>query len=564
MRTMHKKIKKAASTTRGKIIFLSLLTLIIAAIACGIIYWNAYKKQIIRNELENTIRNKTAGLYVLQYDSLKLDEVAGDLAVTGLTLAYDSLKYFSLEKTGSPPPILLKIEIPSLLVTGVKTPRALLSKEIVGKNIHIREPVIEIIYTQAGKDSSRIIPADEVYKQVLGKLAMIKVDTLEISNAQIITRSLKTGKEKLQINNASIRLADVVVNSAANKDSTRLLFAKQLSAAAENITWPSPDRLYQYNVDSISLNSSEKSAGIKKFSIDPQLNEDAFVKSLPAQADRFDFVLNNIHCHLVDLQQLLHEKFIADSIFIRSSSFKIYRDLSLPRDKKNRVGSYPHQALAKVSLQLHIKKLILANSYVEYKEKNPRTNMAGRVRFHDLAATITNVSNIKEAIQQDNVMKATIATRFLNKTPLKVTWQFYLQHPKGRFDIEGNLAGMQFKDANPLTQPMGPAKLEEGRLHNLQFYLTGDDYGINGSVKMLYDNLKITVLEKAKGSRKLDKKELASFAANIIIKNSNPAGKKDEPRIITVDMERNTNRSIFYLAWKAIFKGIKETAGIKK
>jgi hypothetical protein len=564
MGTMHKKLKNATSTPRGKVIFFGLLIFILSALAGGFIYWNINKKQIIRNELENTIRKKTAGLYVLRYDSLKLDEVAGNLSLTGFKLEYDSLKYSSLVKTSNPPPILLKIEIPSLSITGVNTPRVLRNKEIVGKNIHISKPIIEIIYTNAGIDSSRNIPTDEVYKQLLGDLSMIKVDGLEISNARIITRSLKTGKEILQINNASIRLAEVAVDSAANKDSTRLLFAKQLLVSAEKIIWPSPDRLYLYRIDSISLNSSGNSAIIKKLSVDPQLNEDAFVKSLPAQADRFDFTLNNIHCHKIDMQKLLNETLLADSIFIRSSSFKIYRDLSIQRDNKNRVGSYPHQALAKISIPVHIKKLILVNCFVEYKEKNPRTNMAGKIRFHDMAAAITNISNMDEAVTQNNIMRVSVTARFLNTAPLKVKWSFYLQHPKGKFDVEGNLAAMRFKDANTVTQPLGPAKLEDGHLHNLQFKLAGNDYGINGKVKMVYENLKITVLEKEKGSRKLDKKELASLAANFMIKNSNPAGKKDEPRVVNVDMPRNTNRSIFYLAWKALFKGIKETAGIKK
>jgi len=126
------------------------------------------------------------------------------------------------------------------------------------------------------------------------------------------------------------------------------------------------------------------------------------------------------------------------------------------------------------------------------------------------------------------------------------------------------MAGLNFKDANSITEPMGPATMEDGRLTNLQFMLAGNDYGITGTVKMLYDDLKISLLERDKGSKELDKKALATFAANIIIKKSNPPGKKDAPRVINVQMERDTNRSIFYFVWKSLFKGIKETAGIKK
>ncbi|MEP7371980.1 MAG: hypothetical protein ABI675_01245 [Chitinophagaceae bacterium] len=563
MRILPDTIKKATSTGKGKIIASVILIVILGAITGGIVYWNVYKKQIIRNKLDDTIQEKTQGLYTLHYDNLNLDEVAGDLSVSNINLAYDSIKYSSL--TGNDKPsILLNIQIPSISVSGVKTPRALLSKEIVGKKIHIKDPVINIIYTNAGKDSSKNVPGKEIYEQVLGDLNLIKVDTVEISGAQITTSNLKTGKKDIHFLNTFIRLTDVAVDSTAAEDKSRMLFSKQIFLTCERFSWPSKNKLYNYTADSISLNTASGSIQVKKFLVDPKLKEDAFVKSLPAQDDRFDFSINNIAIRNVNMQELFNENVVADSILISSSSFKIYRDVSVARDKKNRVGTYPHQVIAEIPVPVQIKKLVLSNSFVEYKEKNPRSNQAGKVQFHNVHATISNLTNRKDVIKENNIMTADISTRFLNKALLKVTWQFYLQHPKGRFDVKGSLGEMYFKDANSITEPMGPARLEDGKLRNLQFNLAGHDYGMAGTVKMLYDDLKVSVLERDKGSKKLDKKTLATIAANIIIKNSNPGRKKDEPRVAEIQMERDTNRSIFSLVWKSLFKGIKETAGIKK
>ncbi len=564
MQILPPQLKKATSTRKGKIIFLIISVLLLAAIGGGIAYWNTYKKAIIRNKLEDTIREKTQGLYTLHYDSLTLDEVAGNLFISNITLLYDSAKFATSLQEKDAPPILLNITIPSISVSGVKTPRALINKEIVGKKILINNPVIHIIYTNPGKDSAKNIPDREVYEQILGELNMIKVDSLEISAAQITTSHLKTGRKNIQLVNTSISLVDVAVDSASWEDESRILFSKQIFLSCEKASWPSKNGQYNYSADSISLNTATASAQIKKFVIDPILREDAFVKSLSTQDDRFDFQVNNIRIHQMNMQKLFSENLLADSILIGSSSFKIYRDLSMRRDKKNRVGDYPHQAIARIPIPVQVKKIILSNCFVEYKEKNPRTNQAGKVQFHDVYATISNLTNDKEAVKQNNIMIADITTAFLNKSLLKVIWTFYLGHPRGKFNVKGNLGGMNFKDATFITEPMGPAKLEGGRLTNLQFDLAGNDYAVNGTVKMLYDNLKLSVLERDKGSNELDKKTLATLAASIIIKKSNPSGNKDEPRVINVQTERDTNRSIFYLVWKALFKGIKETAGIKK
>jgi len=564
MQILPDKLKKATSTGKGKIIAFLVLTFILAAIGGGIMYWNAYKKQIIRNKLQDTVQEKTQGLYTLHYDNLSLDEVSGDLSVSNLKLVYDTIKFNVSLKSNAAPPILLNIDIPSISVSGVKTPRALLNKEIVGKKILIKEPVIDIIYTGAGNDLSQNIPDKEIYRQLLGDLNMIKVDTLEISGAQITTSNLKTGKKNIQFQNTFIQLTDVAVDSAANEDKSRLLFSKQVLLTCEKFSWSSKNRLYNYSADSIALNTASNLVRIKKFLVDPTLREEAFVKSLPTQDDRFDFSFNDIDIRNVNMQELFNENIIADSILVASSSFKIYRDLSRPRDKKNRVGFYPHQEIAKIPLPVQIKKIILVNAFVEYKEKNPRTNQAGKVQFHDVYATITNLTNDKNTIKENNVMTADISTKFLNKAPLKTKWQFYLQHPRGKFDIKGSLGGIPFQEANSITVPMGPAKLEDGRLNDMAFNLTGDDYNMAGTVKMLYSDLKISVLERDRGSKELDKKTLATIAANIIIKNANPSGEKETPRVIGVQMTRDPNRSIFYLVWKTLFKGIKETTGIKK
>ncbi len=91
---------------------------------------------------------------------------------------------------------MFRIEIQSITVTGVKTPQALLNKEIAGSKLHIRNPVIDIVYTRKGEDSSKSVPTNEVYKQILGDLKQIKIDTLMVTGAQIMTRDLKTGRQK--------------------------------------------------------------------------------------------------------------------------------------------------------------------------------------------------------------------------------------------------------------------------------------------------------------------------------------------------------------------------------
>lgn len=563
MKAIRHSIKKATSTPKGKIIFFGILSVLLAAIAGGVLYWSIYKKQIIRNKLEKAIRDKSKGLYNIKYDELKLDEIAGDLSVNNLTLRYDSVKYLALATTDQAPSTLLNITVPSINVWGVKTPRALLNKEVVGKKLQINNPVIEIIYTDAGKDSSKNIPAKEVYEQILGDLDLIKVDTLIITGASIITRNINSGKVKTALQDTYVQLLDVAVDSAADADKSRLLFSKSIAINCASLKWLSDDGMYNFNIDSLSLQSVNKTISFQQFTMKPVLSEDAFTKTLRFATDRFHLSVTKMKIINTDFQKLFNEEIFADSIMSSSSFFHIYRDITIPRDKLNRVGTYPQQALAKMKMPVHIKNVVLNNSNIEYKEKNPKTKQAGKVQFNNSYVVVTNVTNIPALVKENNLMTADVNCSFLSKVPVHVTWQFFLSNPKGRFNVKGTMKSVDASAFNIITKPMGAATIDRGKINGLNFDLAGHDYGMDGTVKLLYDDLKVSILEKDEETKKFEKKKIASFAANVIIKNSNPS-KKDEPRVIQVHFDRDTNRSMFHMAWKTLFKGIKETAGIKK
>ncbi|MBC7946828.1 MAG: hypothetical protein H7Y42_03035 [Chitinophagaceae bacterium] len=556
-------VRKVPTRSRRRYVGLTIFIVFLAAIGGGLWYWNSNKKTIIKSKIENAITKKSKGFYQIKYDSLELDEVAGYLSISNMHLRYDSNMYAIAQNMGKAPPVILDIFIPKLSVAGVQTPRALIEDEIVGRTLIIKDPVIDISYTYSGNDAKKNVPTREVYKQILGNLDLIQIDTVLITGAKIKTSSHKTKKSLFQLQDVDITLVNVKVDSAAGVDPSRYLFAKELTASCAGIGWASANKLYNYRTGTIAMSSVTRELTVKSFTIHPNLAEDAFVNSLPTQDDRFDFTLGNIRLSRIDVAKLLEEEVVAETMVVSPATFKIYRDLAIPRDKVNRVGKYPHQVIDEIPIPFRVDKLILSNGFVEYKERNQITRQSGKVQFYNIYATLTNFTNDKKVIASNNLMTAEVSSKFLNKTALKTTWQFYLLHPKGRFNVKGSLGPITAGDLNPLTEPMGPAKIKEGRINGLEFNMEGNDYAADGTVELLYEGLKVSMLEKDKGATETDKKFLMSLLANIVIKNDNPK-KNEEVRVAQAHFDRDTNRSIFHLVWKTIFQGIRETVGIKK
>ena len=556
MEVIARNDKKAIRRRKVKIILLSISFILIALVGFGFWYWSTNKNVIIEKELAKAITKNNEGFYKINYDDMKVDEGTGSLSVTNMKVSYDSLEYVRKKL-----PMLFTINIPEIHVVGVKTKKALLDKEIVGRKLEIKSPVIDLEYTYKGKDSARNVPTDEIYREVLSNLDLIQIDSVLITNARIRTSNKRTGKVIIDVSDIDLSLMDLKVDSLSLKDSSRLLFSKSMTINVAKIGWPSPDKLYNYQAENIELRSSTGNLSIGQVSVIPRLGENEFVNAIPTQDDRLNFSLNNVVFAGLEIQRLPDEYLKAETMTIGRSSFKIYRDLARPRDKKNRVGQYPHQVMDDIPMRFNIRKVNIRNSFIEYKERNHITRQSGKVQFYNVNGTITNFTNDKRSANK--VMKAVVSSSFLNKTSLKTNWTFYLFHPKGRFDVAGTLGSIDGQELNALAEPMGPATIEEGHFNGMTFNLQGNDYSMDGNVKMLYENLDVAILEKDKGATETDKKFLTSLIANFAIKNSNPKG-DDEVRVQQVHLSRDVNRSLFNLCWKTIFKGIQGTVGIRQ
>lgn len=564
MQSTIKDNRKTLRRSKAGIFLMVLLLFLVVGATTIIWYWHTHKNVIIKNELEKAIEKSNKGFYKVSYENMKVDEDAGSLFVTNMNVFFDSLRYVMAEQNGEAPPMLFRIYIPEISVVGVKTQSALLDKEIIGRKLEIKNPVINLEYTYQGKDSIRNIPTKEVYEQVLGNLGLVQMDSVIISGAHVRTSNRNSGKLIIDVKDINISLMNVRIDSLAYTDTSRFLFSKDISVNITKVAWPSSTNLYHYRAENISLNSNTGNLKVNEFYFQPTLNENSFVNAVPVQDDRFDFDFKNITLSGIDVAKIPDEYLEARSLTIGSAVFKIYRDLNRPRDKKNRVGRYPHQVLDEIPLLFNIKELKIFNAFLEYKERNNITRQSGRVQFYNVNGSLTNFTNDKKKIAQNNLMKATINSSFLNRTPLKTNWIFYLLNPKGRFSISGNVGPIDdATELNCLTEPMGPASIKKGRLNGIEFNLEGSNYNMSGDVKLLYDDLKVSLLEKDKGATQTDKKFLMSLLANLVIKNSNPKG-NENARIAKVNYTRDPNRSIFNLCWKTIFEGIRETVGIKQ
>lgn len=483
--------------------------------------------------------------------------------MSNITLKPDSSRYRKLLSSGDQPPALFDIEINRIEITGVSTPRALLEKEISGRKVIIDHPRIEIFQGKKNTEGSNSkVGSPEFYQQLLGDLNMIKMDSVEIRNATIITHSRGNTKRKTEFINASIFLGDLLIDSLSANDSSRILFSKSARFTCDRINYPSDNKMSRYNISTVQGDIINGTLQVRQFDIQPLLSEDAFVKNAGTQKDRVEMHMSGINFTGVNFRTMFDRGFYATNLNSGSSSIKIYRDLNMPRDNKNRTGSYPHQELLQLEQPFYIRKATMNNVLIEYKEKNALSGQTGKIQFANSNIAMSNVTNISSIIAKDNTCEVNVSSSFMNLTPFKARIIFNLGSNNGKFTINGSMGSVSAPALNNVTKPMGMAELKSGQLNSLQFSFAANDHNSNGKLTLLYNGLKIRLLEKDRDEKELDTRRVMSIFANKMIDDDNPQ-KGEETRVASVNISRNPNRSFFYLIWQSIFTGVKETLGVK-
>jgi hypothetical protein len=551
----------STSSSPLKKIILGLLLFIAIGAVTAFLFWNQIKYKFIKDKVRSAVFEKTNGLYTIRYDKMDLDETTGYLRVLNLDIIPDTAMFRRLIGEQKNPPVLLRLHIPAITVEGVATPAAMIDKSLKGRKLLIDRATILFYYAKHHPDTADAGTQKELYQQLLGNLKEIQADSIDIKHADISFVHMLSGHQTITANDFSIHLRDVWVDSLHSRDTTRFLFAKHFALSGDTGLVRDRNGLYHYRLGGLSFTTDDALFSVQSVSVEPLLGETAFAQRVGVQSDRFNLDFGGIRLKHLALQRLIRGDVVADSLLIARASIRVYRDLSYPRPNTTLVKKFPHQLISQLPLVLSVSKCIVRDGSIEYKEKNPKSGYAGRVQFAGASATISNITNERHRLQADPYCHLVFNAAFLGKIPLHAELALQIDAPDGHFRFSGGLQSFDGPVLNPLIEPMGLARIDKGIIHKTSFSFSGNNRGSNGRLTMLYDDLKLTLLKKNDDADSLQKKSLASFIANIIVKDANPTRSKPV-RVADVQYQHDPNRSFFNLMWKSIFTGVKQTVGM--
>ena len=189
------------------------------------------------------------------------------------------------------------------------------------------------------------------------------------------------------------------------------------------------------------------------------------------------------------------------------------------------------------------------------------SDSSGVVNFVNSDLVISNITNVPQALQKNSQLKIRFSSKVLGAIPITGNFIFLMNNnEQGNFIVNGRVTEFDALKLNKVSVPMALIKVNSGKITSINFNVTGNNTKAAGDFTMTYENLKVDVLKRDKNTNVVKKRGLASLAANVIVKNSNPDGRG--LRKVKPSSERNIYKSFFNLVWKTVFDGMKRTVGI--
>ncbi len=440
-------------------------------------------------------------------------------------------------------------DINNTAINNINTDSFILNQQLKAEELIIDGGMLTFYRKQNKNENNDEIEIDNNYfdEALLNKVI--------IGNTKIlIYDKAKPGNEPFTLNNVRFIATDIqkLYSGTSVKN---LISGSNWAFSADGFSFMSENKRYKMNVGAFEINNVNSTMHISSFSVIPQLTEEAFSKSLQYQDDLYNLNFKNIDLSGINTRLLITRKRLESETATVEPDIRAFNDRTVAFNPASKVGKYPHQLLQKIKFPVSIKKLIVKDGYVAYKERGAISEQTGIVFFKNINGTILNVTNIKDVISKNNMMVLDARALFMGVSYIQTNWRLPLNTSNGSFRVSGVGGSFNAQALNAITEPLGMVSIRNGRINKITFDITGTDSMSKGSSTLLYEDLKIDLLKKDTSDTK--KKGFMSFVANLLVKDKNP--QNGEVRKNEVTKERDITKSFFYLVWKTIFAAAKKT-----
>lgn len=531
------------------ILFLGIVAIILSA------KW----KPMLTTKIKEGVTDASNGLYQIDFKDIHLNLLVGTAVLDSISLMPDTMIFEQLKQKKEAPTHIFRIKLAHLKISRADVLMAYFKKKVALKAITLDNPSIDMVYRKVPTQPDTVKDERTLYQQISKTLKSISIGQIKVIDADF---DYYHGKRKLNaIKHLSINVKDVLIDSVAQFDTTRVFHSKNIGFELIGYQLVTKDKMYTLTLDTLRGSVTGRDLQVRGFKIKPMHPKLAFSRKYSTQKDRYDLNFEKINLEGVDYVGLNNNGHLhVREINLGPAKVDVFMNRELPPPAIDKARNFPHVALRRVPMPVVVETLKIAKVDVSYGEYNPKTKEIGTVKLDRLNGSLSNLTNDSLRLSTKNHAYADLTTYVMGTAKMNVKINFNLTAKNAAFSYKGTIGVFDLKALNALSKPLGQIEIESGKVHSANFEVSANSREANGVVNFFYEDLKVNMLGETEDGKE-KKKGLLSFLANtLLIRDDNLPGEK--AHVAKVAHERVPQASFFNLMWKTVFKGIRETAGI--
>jgi hypothetical protein len=543
---------------------LSMLLIFITLAAASAIYLNYLWKPLLSEQIKRAIHTSTNGLYNIDFENIRINILNGRTRIKNIRFVPDTLVFNKMRSDTLAPRHLYKVEIRELTLKRVHPLKIYFDGILEMGSVIIDRPILEVSFNDKKSQTGTIIPDTRTAWQRLSPyLKSLKIGDITFKNVDF--KYIDHSSSPLKVTNLkdlTIKITDLLIDSASENDKTRLYHTKDIYAELNNYKSLTTDSNYEVQIRQFTASTSRGYARVKGLSLMPMFGEMAFSRKFKIQRDRYsvnveELQLNNIDYKILNIQRRL----VASGLSVRKGGVSIFLNRSMPDSIRDRGLNFPQLFLKRFKLNMRIDTLLIQDSRINYSEFNPDSKRKGSVIFSRINGNLLNVTNDSASLTRNSSAQVKLTALLMDRGRFNVNMKFNLISPDGNFDFKGNVGSMDASIFNTAIKPLSLIEIKSGLLKRMDFNGSGNTNSITGSVTCYYNNLKIALLEKSERTTWLKRRGIASIFANVlIIESENPTPRKPV-RKVNFNYIRPIHSSFFNMIWKGISSALLGSIG---
>jgi len=525
---------------------------------------NAYWAPVLAQKIRDAVLKGSDSLYKADFSNAELNILRGNITFYNITIKPDTAIYNRMCREHRAPNNLIELKVRRLILTDIHPFKLYFKHQLNIGELVLNDPDLHVTYKLNQTKDTVIADNRTAWQQISKNLNSIHIANIFLNNIKLKYDDYSGHKLEIsEFKEMSFSASDLLIDSATQKDKSRLLYCREIIAELNNYKGKSADGLYAYKISHIKLSTLTSQVNITGLSLTPIDGKTFFTRT---KKDKYFFQLDSLQLNHFDyLGYHRFRTFSVSSIVAANGAFSLFNNPNgAPGNPAvDKITSFPAHALKEITTDIRIDTTYMHNVSVTYSEYNDKSYETGSVIFTSIKGKILNITNNKAALAKNNICSVNLISNFMGNGRFKVSFNFNLTDPDVPYSYKGELGSMDMGSINAATMPLAMVKITDGNIKSFKFDINANAKVSRGKVELLYNDLKVKLLSPDTNVISFKGKIIESLYANIfIIKHNNPDNPDEAPRTFNVNYIRPKDSPFFRTVWQTLLAGIKPAAGL--